>query len=105
MHTRLYSKEWEKSHELGPGPAAYSAMDDAGSASKKSLKRQTFSKADRMLTRGKKGPGPVDYTTTGSPERQTFTHHPRQCFNKAQRTIDVIKCKSLSTSNLTLVYS
>ena len=39
MHTRLYSKEWEKKNELGPGPAAYSKLDDAGSASKKSLKR------------------------------------------------------------------
>ena len=39
MHTRLYSKEWEKKNDIGPGPAAYSAMDDAGSASKKALKR------------------------------------------------------------------
>lgn len=91
-HTRLYSREWDKSNKnsIGPGPAAYSALYDDGSA-KMNRKGATFAKAMRKLTNGEKGPGPSSYTTTGGPDVQTHNVPPKPKFNKAHRNIDVIK--------------
>ena len=91
MKVNIYAPQYERDYanRIGPGPAAYSSLSTAVKTDR--FKFKAFPQTKRLLTQGKKGPGPSDYDTdTKCLETCQLKFNPRAAFPKAKRTIDVV---------------